>query len=371
MINIGFFTGARSEYGLSIDLLRALHANPNFNLLIYPHGLHLLNKFGYTISEIEKDGYKIGEKILTYSENGDDKVFELTNSINKIYDTLKRSNLCAVYIVGDRIEAYAVALAAHFCKLPIFHIGGGTITEGAVDNIYRYNITNLSTIHFASSRKSFKRLLSIQMIDKNKVFFVGATAIGNLKKFQANPIPIDNYVKNLKNKDYALMTFHPVTKQKEPTSKIMDYSIKEIIIMGFDILITYPNNDEGNDKLLDIIKKWKNNKNIHVIKNLGVPGYYAAINEAKFIIGNSSSGIIEVPYFNKPVMDVGSRQKGREKDIGVLEIKPDTNSIKKVLRDGFNSGWPKIVCNEIYGDGNAVEKILSTMKKELNNSANS
>ena len=140
MKKIGFFTGARSEYGLSVSLLKALNNEDKINLLIYPNGLHLLNTYGTTIKEIINDGFSIGREIKTYNEKGKKKIFELTESINKIFSVINKSSLDGIIICGDRIEAYATALASHFINVPLFHIGGGVITKGAVDNIYRFNI---------------------------------------------------------------------------------------------------------------------------------------------------------------------------------------------------------------------------------------
>ena len=154
-----------------MSLLKHLDSDTNIHLLIYPNGLHLLDKFGHTVDEIENEGFTIGEKINTYSEIGDEKVFELTNSINNIYKALQKANLDGIIVCGDRIEAYAVALAAHFSELPLFHIGGGVITKGAVDNIYRYNISNLSTTHFVTCRSAFDRLCKMDTIDQENIFF--------------------------------------------------------------------------------------------------------------------------------------------------------------------------------------------------------
>jgi|TARA_Y100000294_G_scaffold30087_1_gene25387 UDP-hydrolysing UDP-N-acetyl-D-glucosamine 2-epimerase len=363
MIRIGFFTGWRCEYGLTFELLKVIDSSPDFDLLIYPNGLHFLEKYGYTISEIKNDGFRIGEEIHTYSENGDEKVFELTNSINMTYKVLKRANLDGVLVNGDRIEAYATALAAHFMKLPVFHIGGGVITEGAVDNIYRYNITNLSSVSFVTTQRAFNRLKNLEIIDKNNVHLVGSTAIDRIISFRDNPELPCRFVEGLKNKDYCLMTFHPVTNKSEPIGELMDWSIKMVSSKGYDIVITYPNNDEGCESILEVIEDWKSYHNIHVKKNLGSRGYYAAINESKFVIGNSSSGVIEAPYFNKPVLNIGSRQEGRDKDTGIVDVEPNIDSLNKALEMGFQEGWVSKECHYLYGDGSSSEKIKNVIKK--------
>lgn len=140
-------------------------------------------KSGYTLSELVSDGFNIETIIKTYREKGDEKVYEFTNSVDKIYRTLRDKKLNTVFVIGERIEAYASALAAHFLKIPVIHLGGGTIANGAVDNMYRYNITCLSSVHLATSRKCFERLLSLEVIDKNTIWFVGSSVVDAIIEF--------------------------------------------------------------------------------------------------------------------------------------------------------------------------------------------
>jgi len=358
-INLAFLTGARSEYGVARPLLRKLDSDTNFNLLIFPNGMHLQKEFGYTLDEIKKDGLTITETISTYNSIKE-KSYQFSNSVKCIYDVLKKYSIDIVYIIGDRIEAYSAALSAHFLGIPIAHFGGGTITEGALDNIYRYNITNLSYFHFATSKNNYQRLLECTLTVNENVFFTGSTAINGIMKFQKNNIWRRNNNKEINN--YALMTFHPVTLGNEPTEILMDIAIDYIIKTDCNILITYPNNDNGYEAIIKVINKWKSHEKIKIKDNLGAESYYEALENSLFVIGNSSSGLIEAPYFNKPVIMVGSRQNGRDKDVGVFEVPADSNSLTKVLIDGFKSGWEKVDCNNLYGDGNAVNKIIELLK---------
>lgn len=360
-IKIGFFTGWRCEYGLTVELLKALDESNNIELFIYPNGLHLLEKFGNTVEEIENDGFTIGKKIYTYSEEGTDKAFELTNSINMIYKELIKSDLDCIIVNGDRIEAYAVALSAHFSSIPIFHIGGGVITKGAVDNIYRYNISNLSNIHFVTNATAYNRLVKFDTINSDDIYFVGSTAVDRINKFKDNPCSINDIFPSIKKGNFALMTFHPVTKSNELIPDIMDKSIKYILDNGYDLLITYPNNDNGSEDILNVIEHWSSNSKIFISKNLGAKAYYSALNDCKFVVGNSSSGIIEAPYFNKIVLNMGSRQDGRDKDYLVKDV--DHSTLLGAIQDGMNNNWNGGKCNEIYGNGNSSQKIIKVIKK--------
>ena len=360
-IRIGFFTGWRCEYGLTVELLRILDDDPEIELLIYPNGLHLLKKFGYTVDEIEEDGFTIGEKIYSYTEKGEDKVFELTNSINMIYKVISEAKLDGIIVNGDRIEAYAAALSAHFCKIPIFHIGGGVITKGAVDDIYRYNITNLADVHFVTNKSAYERLLKLETLNIDNIHFSGSTAIDRILKFKKEPGNINDIFPAIRPGRFALMTFHPVTRRNEPTKDIMGEAIGIILKNKFDVLITYPNNDVGYERILSEIEKWSSNPNVFVSKNLGAKAYYSALNDCTFVIGNSSSGVIEAPYFNKVVLNVGSRQEGRDKDDLVKDI--GTESMLNAINEGFKDGWKNADCSNLYGSGDSSKKIVNIIKK--------
>ena len=364
MINIGFFTGSRAEFGLSIDLIKKLNKTGLFKIKTYPMGLHLLEKFGNTVDEIKSTNVEIGETIDSYTGLNNKKILEFTNSIDLVYKCLKKDKLDAVLVIGDRLEPYSVALAAHFLRIKIIHIGGGTVTKGALDNIYRYNISNLSDIHFATSKKNYRRLKKIPILNKSKIFFSGATAIYQLNKFLKAPHGINKYIENL-SKKYCLLTFHPVTKKNEPINELMEFCIKRLLKSKYRVLITYPNNDKGFEYILNTIEKWKKNPNVFICKNLGIPAYYSAIYSSEFIIGNSSSGIIEAPYFKKNVLDVGSRQEGRDKDVSIYNTDANIKSLSAQLDRFINKELTSPKCNELYGNGKSNEIISGVLKKEF------
>lgn len=358
-INIGYITGARSEFGLAKKLLLSLDNDNRFNLKIFVTGLHLLKSFGYTKNEILESGLEIYKEIEAYNKNNYEKCIDFSNLVKKIYENIKFEEIDYIYIIGDRLEAYGAALAAHFAKIPIIHSGGGNITKGALDDIYRYNISNLSKIHLTTSRSAYNRLQKIPIINNEEIYFVGSPAVDSIFGFFNNPILITDKVPDLKGQKYVLMTFHPVTKKSEEIAKIMSKSIEYLTNKKYGIIITYPNNDEGYRKILDVIKNYENYDNIFVFKNLGVEYYYAAINQCEFVIGNSSSGVIEVPYFKKYVIDVGSRQEGRDKDESIFDVKPKIKYIVKTIKivEKNIKNNNKINSNYLYGSGNSIKRI--------------
>lgn len=361
-MKIGFFTGARSEYGIMKNLIKGVAHDKTLTYSLYVSGIHLLERFGYTYREIEDDGLTIHYKIDIYNENNEPGAKEFSKAIEKFSNVLAEDRPDKVFIIGDRPEAYAMALAAHFHKVPICHSGGGNITKGAVDNIYRYNISNLASIHFATSKQNYLRLLQAPIIDREKVVFTGSLAVDSIVEFLKKPESIEFVIPELKGKPFCLMTFHPVTAKTENIPAILEASIQEIINKKTDILLTYPNNDPGYDKILERISRWRNHPNVIIIENLGAEAYYSALFSCMFVIGNSSSGIVEAPYFHKQVINIGTRQEGRETDNSIITIEADKEKVVKGINQGFSRGWVSIPNTNIYGDGKALEKIIDALK---------
>ncbi len=358
-------TGARSEYGMARPLLRRLQDVEDVDIEIYPNGMHLLDRFGNTMNEIIQGDFLIPEVIHTYTEDGEPKAVEFARSLTKIYETLERQKPDAVFVIGDRIEAYSAALAAHFLKLPVIHSGGGNLTMGAVDNVYRFNITNIASLHFATSKTAWERLIRCPLVDMNTVILSGSPTVDAIIKFQQTSISISSIIRELRNRKFALMTFHPVTTLHEPISDLMQYAIDCILSNSVDVLLTYPNNDTGADLIIEVIEKNANRSGVYIQKNLGIEGYYAALRDCTFVIGNSSSGIMEAPYFHKPVINIGTRQQGRDKDVGIKDVEPTTTALEAALREGFTSSWPEARCNNLYGDGKAVARISKAIIRFL------
>lgn len=358
-IKLAYVTSIRSEFGLSRQFLESIKQSDSFELFLYVSGTHLLPSFGNTIEEIRSSGLSIRREVPVFREGESDKGQEFSSVFNVFYQLLKSENLDGLFVVGDRPEAYAVALASHFLNIPIFHCGGGALTRGAIDDIYRYNITNLATLHFATSNKCYERLLALPTINREQVFLSGILAIDAIRKFIDSPLPIYDFVPGLVPKEYCLMTFHPATNSGENIPELMSFIIDEVIKRGHKILVTYPNNDTGFEEIIDVIHRYKGNLSVKAIKSLGAPGYYAALNDCSFVIGNSSSGIVEAPYFGRKVINVGLRQDGRDFDVSVSSfLAQDKLDITSAIAIGIKERFETIENNMLYGKGGAVKLVL-------------
>lgn len=370
MIRIGFVTGARSEYGVMKRVIRDIVADDRFEVSIVATGMHYQHKYGDTISEIRRDALAPIIDAPCYVEEERDKEQDFVLLIDTLYKAFQAHPFDVVYIIGDRLEAYGAALAAHFLKIPVAHFAGGQLTNGAVDNIYRYNISNIATVHFVTNTFAKQRLLQCPIIDGNNVFHVGSSAIDSIKEYLKQPKDASEIDERLSRGNYALMTFHSETKgvqAKNTIPEVMDASIATILARGVKLLITYPNNDDGSEAIIKIIEKWQDNTNVVVRKNLGSEYYYTAVDNALFVIGNSSSGIIEIPYFQKYTVNIGERQAGRNAPASIISLPDDCEQVEKALNKLLDNPICTLPQEYIYGKGDSVARIHQILIDKFQN----
>ena len=368
MIKIGFITGARSEYGIMKRVIRELVADKAFDVSIVATGMHYLHKYGDTINEIRRDALAPIIDAPCYVEEERDKEKDFVLLIDTLYIVFQEHPFDVIYIIGDRLEAYGAALAAHFQKIPVAHFAGGQLTNGAVDNIYRYNISNLATLHFVTNTFAKQRLLQCPIIDGENVYHVGSSAIDSIKEYLRQPKEANEIDERLNRGNYALMTFHSETKgvvAKNTIPELMDVSIATILARGIKLLVTYPNNDDGSEAIIKVIEKWQDNPDVVVRKNLGSGYYYTAVDNALFVIGNSSSGIIEIPYFQKYTVNIGERQAGRNAPASVISLPDDCEHVENALNKLLDDPICKFQQEYIYGKGDSVEQIHRVLKEKF------
>lgn len=356
-MKIGFITGARSEYGVMKNVIRSLAADDRFNVCIIATGMHFQKKYGYTVSEIENDNLAPVVPIPCYTEEQREKSVDFTSLITVLYNGFQPLSLDAVYLIGDRLEAYAAALAAHFLKIPVIHFAGGQITEGAVDNIYRYNISNISSLHLITNKYAYERLLQIPVIRQKDLYLVGSSAVDNIFSFSKEKHTVSEIDERLNNNEYVLITYHSQTIGANRIPLCLKATVNTVINKGLKVLVTYPNNDDGSDAIIQQIEEYKENDNVIIVPNLGMKNYYNAILNSLFVVGNSSSGIIEVPYFSKFTINVGNRQQGRNSPKSVLNVDDNPDKVSELIADVIDGKYSLPEQEYIYGTGNSISAI--------------
>jgi UDP-hydrolysing UDP-N-acetyl-D-glucosamine 2-epimerase len=371
-MKIAFFTGSRSEYGLLKNLINLCKKNKIQSYLIVT-GSHLSKKYGYSKNEILKDKIKIN-KVIKLNLNHDTnftigKAFgDLLKSTSLIF---KRNKFNLIILIGDRYETFAAAIAAYIFQIPILHIHGGESTADSLDDNYRHCISKLSNIHCVSHLKYKKRLQ--QLGEKKKNIFVtgglGAEAINNQKYIKLDQLEKDLKI-NLKKKIIVINFYPEISDLKKSFKNLKDLLKVLKVFSNKNILIfTLPSHDIGSHLFsLEIKKFCDKNNNSFFYKNLGQQKYLSLLKVSSLIVGNSSSGILEMPSFKKFSINIGNRQLGRVLSKSVINSSPNFISLKNKINKYINKKSHSI--KNVYFRPNTSLEILKIIKKVKNNKIN-
>ena len=366
MKSIVIVTATRAEYGILTPLIRAVEEDEELELKLIVTGAHLSDKYGNTESYIEKDGFSIECRIPILDEGNTsmDISFSVARAVEGFAKYFSENKPDMVVILGDRTEMLGVAIAAMNELIPIAHIHGGEITQGAVDDSVRHALTKMSYLHFASTDVYKNRIIQLGE-SPDRVYNVGALSTENILNA---PILDEKCIRQIMGikvgVDYAVVTFHPVTLEKDTARfQVLELckAMKDTIDMHF--VVTMANADAGGDIINHMIKEFSDKcPNISFVANLGMVNYLSAVKYAKFVLGNSSSGIVEAPVLGTPTVNIGDRQAGRLMAETIVNCEPAyddiIDAIDKVM---FMEHTPTFM----YGDGKTSCKIVEVIKKTL------
>jgi GDP/UDP-N,N'-diacetylbacillosamine 2-epimerase (hydrolysing) len=371
MKNICVVTGTRAEYYLLKPLLNRIKNEKSLKLSLIVTGMHLSPEFGLTYKEILSDGFSIDKKVemLLSSDSsvGVSKAIGLgLLSFSEVLPSLRPDILV---LLGDRFELLSIAVAALISKIPIAHIHGGEKTEGAFDDAIRHSITKMSNIHFVATEKYKKRVIQLGE-NPSTVFNVGGLGVDNIRNVKLlKDSELEKKFKFKFSKKNILITFHPVTLESDSIIqfKVILSAIKQInSFESFLVIFTYPNADTSGRILIEEINNFcKEYKNTICIKSFGEQAYLSVLKKVDFVIGNSSSGLLEAPSFNTPTINVGNRQKGRIEAKSVISVSADKAEILKGINIIFSSSFKKRLRfnKNPYDNGNSSSKIIKILKK--------
>lgn len=365
-------TGTRAEYGILKPLLQQIDNSKKVELILIVCGMHLSKKHGNTISEIKKDGFKISKKIdmIPKGNTNYDMAKVLGIGIVEFSNTFKKFKPDLNLILGDRDEAMASALAAFHMNIPNAHISGGDKTKAGLDESIRHAITKISNIHFPISKKSKQRIIKMGESPKF-VFDMGSPSIDMIYKKQIIPKnELERKYKIKFNGDDILLIQHPITTEPKKSKEQISLLIKGILKTNKTVFAIAPNSDAGNSEIFRALEICaKNNPKFYLFKNIKREDYLGFLKYSKVLIGNSSSGIVEAAYLNTNVINIGTRQKGREYDSNVHHLEtPTIHMIEKTINKILKLKNNKIENHFIYGKGNSCSKILKILEEiKINN----
>ncbi len=361
-------TGNRSDYGILRELLKNIQSSNDLNLNLIVTGSHLSPTYGYTIREIEEDGLKIEKRIDTLLSSdtsiGISKSMGL--SLISFSEAFEEIQPDIILILGDRFEIFSAAISAMNASIPIAHIHGGELSLGSIDDSIRHSITKISHLHFVSTIEYKNRVLQLGESEE-RVFNVGALALDNLKNNnKISKSELENYFKFKFQKKNLIVTFHPITiSNTKIESKLNELFSAIKFYSEIQFIFTMSNPDKkGKFIWQKIIEFCEGVDNCIYIKSFGQKRYFAALNYVDGVIGNSSSGIIEVPSFGKGSINIGKRQEGRVQAKSVINVECEFNSIKKGIKKlyepEFNLRLKNI--NNPYEKVDTIKNIINVLK---------
>ena len=366
MKKVAVVTATRAEYGILRPLIMKLEAEPEIELQLLVTGTHLSEKYGNTQNEIEKDELPIYVKfpILEDGNTAYDVSCTIANAIREFADYFSHEHPDLLIVLGDRTEMLGICCAAMNERIPIAHLHGGELTEGAVDDCVRHALTKMSYLHFPASEEYRKRIIQLGE-NPDRVFNVGALGVENILKTSLFSYKeICESVGIPQGKKYVVVTFHPVTLEVGSAAGQVESLIKAMCQRDeYFYLITKANADVGGELVNTRFEAYcQSVPNAKLVASLGMQRYLSAVKYSSFVLGNSSSGIIEAPALGVPTVNIGDRQKGRLMADTIIQCGTSTEEIVAAMK--MASVIEPCISN-LYGDGNTSEKIISVIKAFL------
>jgi GDP/UDP-N,N'-diacetylbacillosamine 2-epimerase (hydrolysing) len=365
MLRVVYVTGTRADYNLFSEPLKRIQERGDLELSLVVTGMHLQPEFGLTVAEIEEDGMPIAARVrnLTGGDTGGDQARSVGNAIAGITDALEDHRPELVIVLGDRGEMLAAAIAATHLNMAVAHVHGGEVS-GTVDDLVRHAITKLSHVHFAATEEAAGRIRALGERPQH-IHVSGAPGLDYLSRFE--PIPDDVLGAELGldlARPFVLFTQHPVTIEMDQAASHLETSLQALEAAGVQVVATYPNSDAGGRSMIAVLERWKDRPWLHAVPSLGRRRYASMLKRTAAMVGNSSSGIIEAPFFGVPVVNIGIRQEGRQRAENVIDVPHDLVAIRAgidcaLTDEAFIARARQ--CRNPYGDGHAGERIVEVL----------
>lgn len=363
------FTGSRAEYGILSDLMKSIDNHPQMELQVVATNMHLSPEFGMTVKEIEKDGFKVDKRVemLLSSDTAVGTVKSVGVGMMGFADALEELRPDIVLILGDRYEMLGVAQSALLLNIPIAHLHGGEITEGAYDEAIRHAITKLSLLHFTSTEEYRQNV--IQMGEHpDRVFNVGALGVENISNTEfLSAEEVGEWLEFDLGENYLVATYHPVTAVPGEAKAQTECFIRalEEVMDDVKILITLPNSDAEGREITKMLKDFESTHpaRVKTVKSLGRRRYYSAVKHSRGVIGNSSSGLLEAPSLGVPTLNIGDRQKGRARGRSVIDVPAEENAIRQGLRQCLSEEMRKVAARKEnpYQGRETLQRIITQL----------
>ncbi|MEZ7497263.1 UDP-N-acetylglucosamine 2-epimerase [Flavobacterium sp. Arc3] len=359
MKKIIFLTGTRADFSKIKSLISILDVHPSFEVFVFVTGMHLQEEYGYTLLEIQRCQFK---NIYTFENHTDEATMDLTlaKTIEGLSSYLKKINPDLIVVHGDRVETLAGAIVGSLNNTLVAHIEGGELS-GTVDELIRHSVSKLSHIHFVSNDEAAKRLLQMGEV-ASSIFTIGSPDIDIMFSNTLPNLEIAKAYYQVDFEKFAIVMFHPVTTEASEMEQYTDDFVNGLLADDHNYIVVYPNNDLGSKYIISAYERLKNNNRFRVIPSLRFEYFLTLLKKAQFIIGNSSAGIREAPYYGLPIINIGTRQQNRAVHADIINVDYSIESISNALK--AIDAHQTVAVNPDFGSGNSGELFLETIEKE-------
>jgi len=363
---VAIVTGTRADYGLLIPVIRAVQNHARLELQLLVTGMHLLSRFGNTVSEIEADGWGIDARIRLQTQQDDPIAHSrgLGRAVTGFTNEFARLQTDIVVVLGDRLEMFAAAAAATASRRILAHIHGGDAAVGVQDDAYRHAISKLAHLHFAATAGAQKRLL--QMGEQRiRVYRTGSPALDNLSKNICLDTDQLNRFSGIDTcQDFLMVLQHPAGGTVSQEKRRMLQTLRACHRNRLPVIVLYPNSDPGFSGIIQAASSFCSTHNYPLIRHLPRPIYLGLLTRTRALIGNSSSGIIEAGFLNVDVLNIGPRQKGRDRANNVCNVEYGTGKVSDTIENLLQRKRPaRRKPSQLYGDGKSSSRIASILAK--------
>lgn len=359
MKKVLFLTGTRADFGKIKSLIEILEKDGNFEVFVFVTGMHLQKEYGYTLIEIERCGFK---NIHTFSNHTHETTMDLTlaKTIEGLSSHVKNITPDMIVVHGDRVETLAGAIVGSLNNILVAHIEGGELS-GTVDELIRHSVTKLCHIHFVSNKEAEKRLLQMGET-KSSIYTIGSPDIDIMF---SNQLPSLETVKNYYDilfQSFSIAMFHPVTTEAFFMKEYAEKFVGALLDSEENFVVIFPNNDNGSQHIINAYEQIRDNERFKVFPSLRFEYFLVLLKNSNFIIGNSSAGIREAPYYGIPVINIGTRQQNRAVDSTILNTSYEKESILEALESVHEIKTEKQMHG--FGTGNSAQQFLESLKND-------
>lgn len=363
---VAVVTGTRAEYGLLRPVCEKLRESEQLSLALVVTGAHLSERYGNTVTEIEADGMPIAAKIpiLNHPSTALGTCHTIGDAIGLFADYFAETRPDCVLVLGDRYEIFAAATAAAVLRIPLAHISGGDVTAGAADEFFRHSITKMASIHFPSCAAYAARIIRMGE-EPRRVFNVGGLGDENIRTMQL--LSKEELTRRFSfdfSRPYLLVTYHPVTLGGDPAEEVKALLAALDRFPQLGLIFTKANADAGGETINRLLDEYTARRaNAVAFTSMGALGYLSAMRYCEAVVGNSSSGVVEAPSFQKPTVNIGDRQKGRLRCRSTLDCGTDTDAIERTLRVALSPAFALGCKNSRspYNGGDTSGRIVSLL----------